>query len=177
MQNQTNIQQVISQKQELFQLVGSSTNIFTLKRIPMKHTSKLKSLKIFLTIYGIISIMLFGTLFLLTSIDAPIIQKGGILRFLRWDILSKHVELMIEIVYLVWGIFMLIAASNPLSNLSFLKFTLWANLAHGILMIPQAIMVGMMYKMYTDIAYCLFLAIGLWIWTPSGEEKIEQKIA
>ena len=143
----------------------------------MKHTSKLKSLKIFLTIYGIISIMLFGTLFLLTSIDAPIIQKGGILRFLRWDILSKHVELMIEIVYLVWGIFMLIAASNPLSNLSFLKFTLWANLAHGILMIPQAIMVGMMYKMYTDIAYCLFLAIGLWIWTPSGEEKIEQKIA
>jgi len=143
----------------------------------MKHTSKLKALKIFLTIYGIISIMLFGTLFFLTSIDAPIIQKGGILRFLRWDILSKHVELMIEIVYLVWGIFMLIAASNPLSNLSFLKFTLWANLAHGILMIPQAIMVGMMYKMYTDIAYCLFLAIGLWIWTPSGEEKIEQKIA
>ncbi len=143
----------------------------------MKHTSKLKALKIFLTIYGIISIMLFGTLFFLTSIDAPIIQKGGILRFLRWDILSKHVELMIEIVYLVWGIFMLIAASNPLSNLSFLKFTLWANLAHGILMIPQAIMVGMMYKMYTDIAYCLFLAIGLWILTPSGEEKIEQKIA
>ena len=44
-------------------------------------------------------------------------------------------------------------------------------------MIPQAIMVGMMYKMYTDIAYCLFLAIGLWILTPSGEEKIEQKIA
>jgi len=118
----------------------------------MKHTSKLKSLKIFLTIYGIISIMLFGTLFLLTSIDAPIIQKGGILRFLRWDILSKHVELMIEIVYLVWGIFMLIAASNPLSNLSFLKFTLWANLAHGILMIPQAIMVGMMYMSSPDIA-------------------------
>ncbi|MEI6088523.1 MAG: DUF6632 domain-containing protein [Bacteroidota bacterium] len=143
----------------------------------MKHTSNLTALKIFLTIYGIISILLFGTLFLLTSIDAPIMQEGGVLRFLRWDILSKHVELMIEIVYLVWGIFMLIAARKPLANLSFLKFTLWANLAHGILMIPQAMMVGMMYKMYTDIAYCLFLAIGLWIWTPSGEEIIEQKMA
>jgi len=143
----------------------------------MKHTSNLKALKIFLTIYGIVSIMLFGTLFLLTSIDAPIIQEGGALRFLRWDILSKHVELMIEIVYLVWGIFMLIAARKPLSNLSFLNFTLWANLAHGILMIPQAMMAGMMYKMYTDIAYCLLLAIGLWIWTPSGEEVIEQQTA
>jgi len=143
----------------------------------MKHTSNLKALKIFLTIYGIVSIMLFGTLFLLTSIDAPIIQEGGALRFLRWDILSKHVELMIEIVYLVWGIFMLIAARKPLSNLSFLNFTLWANLAHGILMIPQAMMVGMMYKMYTDIAYCLFLAIGLWIWTPNGEEVIQQQTA
>ena len=143
----------------------------------MKHTSNLKALKTFLTIYGIVSIMLFGTLFLLTSIDAPIMQEGGALRFLRWDILSKHVELMIEIVYLVWGIFMLIAARKPLSNLSFINFTLWANLAHGILMIPQAMMVGMMYKMYTDIAYCLFLAIGLWIWTPGGEEIIEQKMA
>ena len=143
----------------------------------MKHTSNLKALKIFLTIYGIVSIMLFGTLFLLTSIDAPIIQEGGALRFLRWDILSKHVELMIEIVYLVWGIFMLIAARKPLSNLSFLNFTLWANLAHGILMIPQAMMAGMMYKMYTDIAYCLLLAIGLWIWTPNGEEVIQQQTA
>jgi hypothetical protein len=143
----------------------------------MKNTSNIKALKIFLTSYGIISILLFGTLFLLTSIDAPIMQEGGALRFLRWDILSKHVELMIEIVYLVWGIFMLLAARKPMSNLSFINFTLWANLAHGILMIPQALSTGMMYKMYTDIAYCLFLAIGLWIWTPGGEEIVEQKIA
>ena len=142
----------------------------------MENTTKLKSLRIFLTIYGFISIMLFGTLFLLTSIDAPIMQEGGALRFLRWDILSKHVELMIEILYLVWGIFMLIAARKPLFNLSFLHFTLWANLAHGILMIPQAMMVGMMYKMYTDIAYCLILALGLWILMPMGKELIESKM-
>ena len=81
---------------------------------------------------------------------------------------------MIEIVYLVWGIFMLIAARNPMANLSFLKFTLWANLAHGLLMIPQAMMVGMMYKMFTDIAYCLVLAIGLWMLLPKGKEATEK---
>ena len=138
----------------------------------MEQTSKYKGLKIFLTIYGIVSVILFGGLFLLTSVDASIMQEGGALRFMRWDILSKHVELMIEIVYLVWGIFMLIAARKPLSSLSFLNFTLWANLAHGLLMIPQAMMVGMMYKMFTDIAYCLVLAIGLWILVPKGEEVL-----
>lgn len=131
---------------------------------------KLNRLKVFLTIYGIISIMLFGGLFILTSLNAPVMQEGGMLRFLRWDILSKHVELMIEIVYLVWGIFMLLAARDPLAHFSFLNFTLWANLAHGVLMIPQAVMVGMMYKMYTDIAYCLVLAIGLWVLMPRREE-------
>ena len=136
----------------------------------MEQTSKLKNLSLFLNIYGVVSVILFGGLFLLSSFDAPIMQEGGALRFMRWDILSKHVELMIEIVYLVWGIYMLKAARKPLAYVSFLKFTLWANLAHGLLMIPQAFMVGMMFKMFTDIAYCLFLAIGLWILMPKTEE-------
>jgi hypothetical protein len=136
----------------------------------MKQPLELKNLKTFLNIFGVMSIALFGTLFFLTSFDSPLMQEGGALRFLRWDILSKHVELMIEIVYLVWGVFLLLAARKPLAYLSFLQFTLWANLAHGLLMIPQAVMVGMMYKMFTDVAYCLVLAIGLWILLPKAEE-------
>ena len=140
----------------------------------MEQSSKLKKLKVFLNIYGVVSILLFGGLFLLTSFDVPIMQEGGALRFMRWDVLSKHVELMLEAVYLVWGIFMLKAAYKPMAYLSFLSFTLWANLVHGLLMIPQAMMVGMMYKMFTDIAYCLVLAIGLWILLPKGEVVTER---
>ena len=136
----------------------------------MEQTPNLKNLKLFLNIYGILSILLFGGLFLLTSFDAPILQDGGALRFMRWDVLSKHVELMLEAVYLVWGIFILMAARKPLAYLSFLNFTLWANLVHGLLMIPQAMMVGMMFKMFTDIAYCLVLAAGLWILMPKSKE-------
>lgn len=123
-----------------------------------------------MNIYGVVSIILFGGLFILTSINAPIMQEGGAFRFMRWDVLSKHVELMIEAVYLVWGIFMLIAARKPSAYISFLSFTLWANLVHGLLMIPQAFMVGMAYKMFTDVSYCVFLAIGLWMLMPKGEE-------
>ena len=136
----------------------------------MERSFNVKNLKIFLNVYGVISILLFGGLFVLTSFDAPIIQEGGALRFMRWDVLSKHVELMIEAVYLVWGVFMLKAAQKPIVNISFLKFTLWANLVHGLLMIPQAMMVGMMYKMGTDVAYCIVLAAGLWILMPGSEE-------
>ena len=136
----------------------------------MESSSKLKNLKLFLNTYGVVSILLFGGLFSLTSFDAPVMQEGGTLRFMRWDVLSKHVELMLEAVYLVWGIFMLMAARKPLAYLSFLNFTLWANLVHGLLMIPQAMMVGMMFKMFTDIAYCLVLAVGLWVLMPKGEE-------
>jgi hypothetical protein len=139
----------------------------------MEQSAKLKNLKLFLNIYGIISIILFGGLFLLTSFDAPIMQEGGALRFMRWDVLSKHVELMLEAVYLVWGVFMLKAAQKPTAHLSFLIFTLWANLVHGLLMIPQAMMVGMEYKMGTDIAYCIVLAIGLWVLVPKGEEELK----
>jgi hypothetical protein len=137
----------------------------------MQETTKLKKLKLFLNIFGVISLLLFGSLFLLTVIDAPIMQEGGALRLLRWDVLSKHVELMLEGIYIVWAIFMLLAARKPLAYLSFINFTLWANLVHGLIMIPQAMMLeGFMYKMFSDVAYCLVLAAGLWLLRPKGEE-------
>ena len=46
---------------------------------------KIARLKVFLNVYGVVSIILFGGLFSLTLIDAPIMQDGGALRFLRWE--------------------------------------------------------------------------------------------
>src|SRR5438270_363850 len=96
----------------------------------------LGKLKLFLNIFGVVSILLFGTLFILTATNASIMQEGGALRLLRWDVLSPHVEIMIEAVYFVWGVFLLMAARNPRAYMSFLSFTAWANLAHGVVMVP-----------------------------------------
>jgi hypothetical protein len=133
---------------------------------------KLGRLKVFLNVFGLVSILLFGTLFVLTALDSPLMQEGGALRFLRWQPLAKHIELMIEIIYLVWGVFFFLAARNPLAYLSFIDFTIWANLAHGVLMIPQSHAIeGFNYKLGTDVAYCLVLAVGLWLLRPSGTER------
>jgi hypothetical protein len=45
---------------------------------------------------------------------------------------------MLFIIYLVWAVFFFLAARNPLANVSFLSFTMWANHFHSILMGVQA---------------------------------------
>ena len=128
----------------------------------MDQVEKAKWLRWFLYAYGVISLALFSSLFVLTLLDAPVIQEGGALRFLRWEPLAKHIELMIESVYVVWGVFLLRAARDPEGYRSFIDFTIWANLAHGLLMVGQTVaMPQFMHKMYTDNAYCLVLAFGL----------------
>lgn len=126
-------------------------------------------LKIFLNVYGVVSVVLFGGLFVLTLFDAPIMQEGGALRFMRWEPLAKHIELMLEGVYFVWGIFLFRAARNPAQSLSFIDFTIWANLVHGLIMVPQSLVIpGFRYKLLTDVAYCLVLSGGLLVLRPRG---------
>ena len=128
-------------------------------------------LKIFLNVFGVVSMVLFGGLFVLTLLDAPIMQDGGALRFMRWEPLAKHIELMLEGVYFVWGVFMLRAARAPQQHLSFIDFTIWANLVHGLIMVPQShAIAGFHYKLFTDVAYCLVLAGGLLVLRPRGTE-------
>jgi hypothetical protein len=125
----------------------------------MNDQSSLNGLKLFLRAYGVISLVLFGGLFVLMLMDAPVLQEGGALRFMRWTPLAKHIELMLEGVYFVWAIFFFAAASDPPGYLSFVNFTVWANAVHGLIMLAQTmVMPEFRYKIFTDAAYCLVLA-------------------
>jgi len=135
----------------------------------MNNRSTLRGLSLFLNTYGVISVVLFGGLFALTLVNAPILQEGGALRFMRWEPLAKHIELMLEGVYLVWAVYFFLAACSPLRYLSFIDFTIWANAVHGLIMAVQSIiMPEFHYKMFTDVAYCLVLAGGLLLLRPRG---------
>ena len=137
----------------------------------MNETPPLKGLKAFLTIYGVISLILFCGLFVLTMINAPIMQDGGALRFMRWTPLAPHIELMLEAIYIVWAIFLFLAARQPLRYISFINFTIWANLVHGLVMLVQSILMpAFRYKIFTDVAYCLVIALGLTALRPRGRE-------
>ena len=62
--------------------------------------------------------------------------------------------------------FLLRSARNPRGYLSFLNFTMWANLAHGVLMVVQAATELDRYwsKFLTDIPFVLILAAGIYLW-------------
>lgn len=131
-----------------------------------------KKLSLFLNVFAVISTILFVGLFLGTLFDAPVLQEGGALRFMRWEPLAKHIELMLEIVYIVMAVFLFLAAKKPEAYISFINFVIWSNLAHGLLMVFQCLsMPHFHYKMFTDVAYCLVLAIGLMILKPRTTEK------
>ena len=74
------------------------------------------------------------------------------------------------------GCFFFLAARKPLAYVSFLSFTMWANLFHSLLMVVQALMHLDHYwsKFLTDIPFLLILAFGIYLWRPVEREDVRQ---
>jgi hypothetical protein len=129
---------------------------------------KMGALKIFLKVYGALSLLLFGILSLGFMFQAPILAKGGALNWAIWDDVTDHVPLMITVIYFVWSLFLIRAAKDPRAHGSFLDFTMWANLAHGLVMMPQAFGSHEYHaKFMTDIPWVLILAGAIAFLRPS----------
>lgn len=134
---------------------------------------KLSRLATFLRIYEILSFIIFGPLLLGFVFQTHLLsERGGPLNWLIWDDVTGHVGPMLFVVYLTWAVFFFIAARKPRAYVSFLNFTMWANLVHGLLMVIQALtMIGHYWsKWLTDIPFILILALGIYFWRPSSNE-------
>jgi Family of unknown function (DUF6632) len=147
------------------------------------ETRKLAALAVFLRIYGVVSLVLFSLLFVGFTVQTPLLadrfdDRGqGALNWLIWNGVRCggemcHVPPMLFVIYLTWGAFFLRAARRPLAYKSFLDFTMWANLVHALLMAVQALMDMGHYwsKWFTDIPFTLFIAVGIYLWRPSGSD-------
>ena len=122
------------------------------------------------------TLILFTLLFVGFIVQTPLLaENGGPLNWLIWNDVRfgndhAHVPPMLLLIYMVWGVFLLQAARDPRAHRSFLDFTMWANVAHGLLMIVQAAMELDRYwsKFLTDIPFILILAAGIYLWRPSA---------
>ena len=134
--------------------------------------SKLVMLKRFLSIYGWLSLVLFGGLLIGFAIQAPALDVGGRWHVLIWDRITEPVPPMLLAVYVVWSIYIIRAARDPMANKMFLDFTAWANVAHGIVMVPHALMKPEYHvKFFTDIPWVFIPAIALWLLRPSSSAR------
>jgi hypothetical protein len=148
------------------------------------ETKKLAALTIFLRVYGVLSLIIFSSLFIGFAFQTPWLAEVGSLNWLIWNGIQCggepcHVPPMLFTIYLVWAVFFLLAARKPLAYVSFLNFTMWANLFHGLLMVVQTVMMMDRYwsKWFTDIPFILILALGIYLWrpTPSQNELIRER--
>jgi hypothetical protein len=120
----------------------------------MNTVSDYKGVSIALRGFGAMMTVFFIGWWVMTVSDSALIQAGGILAPLRWEPYSKHVELMLYTIYIVWGIFMWRAGSDPKKYASFIDFTIWANAAHALLMVVQALMVDhLTHHLMSDIPF------------------------
>jgi len=138
----------------------------------MNNESKIRKLQLFLRVYGVLTLLIFGTLSVAFAFQLTAFNPGGPFHWMIWDDVYGHVGPMLILIYLVWGIYFFVAAKDPLRYQSFLDFTMWANLAHGLLMIPMALF-GSMYhsKFLTDIPFILILSLGIYLWRPDASHE------
>jgi hypothetical protein len=93
----------------------------------MSPERKLSFLRVALVVFGLIFIL--GICFLMQT------WPSG----WRWDPPQYKYEQMIMGVYATLGVFLILAARNPLANLSLIWFTVWSSVVHATIMLSQAL--------------------------------------
>lgn len=135
-----------------------------------QEEKKLKNLKLFLKVFGFFTILVMSINMSAFVFQIEAFRPGNSMHWLLWDDITGHVGPMIFIIYIIWGIYFFKVAKDPLKHRSFLNFTMWANLGHGLIMIPMAIQDPTYHlRFVTDIPFILLTAVGIYLWRPLPE--------
>ena len=126
----------------------------------MIETTQLKYLRIALVLVGIIFI--FGIYLLM------IVWPSG------WTWHSGHSDypLMIVGIYATLGVFLILAARDPLAHRSLIWFTVWSSVIHGGIMAVQALAPNSHEHLVGDVPALFIIAIVLALLTPRGSRAV-----
>jgi hypothetical protein len=84
-----------------------------------------------------------------------------------WTPRQPEYEQMIMGVYVTLGVFLFLAAKDPLANLSLIWFTVWSSIVHGGIMLVQAIVDETeRMNLVGDIPALFLVAAVFWYLTP-----------
>jgi hypothetical protein len=88
-----------------------------------------------------------------------------------WHTGYSDYPLMIVGIYATLGVFLLMAARDPLEHLSLIWFTVWSSVVHGAIMAAQSFMhEGHRGHLLGDVPALFIVAIVLAVLTPNGEQ-------
>lgn len=128
----------------------------------MKQITRIKYLKIALFIIGVV--------FVIGIYPFTIVWPSG------WSWHTEGVSLYLQMIlgiYATLGIFLIIAARNPLQHLSLIWFTVWSSVVHGFIMALQSFFYPEhMAHLFGDVPALFLIAIILAVLTPRRNSAI-----
>lgn len=102
----------------------------------MNEASRMAWLRLVLRVLAVGYLVAFIPWITLILLNAPILAPGSSLApLLRFQPYNAHYESMLTAIHLVWAVMLWRAAADPARHLLFLDFTIWASVAHGLVML------------------------------------------
>jgi len=133
------------------------------------------ALRLLLRVYAAFTVFIFTALLLGFVLQTPLLSDipKGPLNWVIWNGVRCgnapcYVPPMLFVIHIVWGVFFIMAARNPPAYSSFLDFTMWAFLVHGLAMIVEAFtdLPHQWHRFLMDIPYELVLPTAIYVWRP-----------
>ena len=111
-----------------------------------------------------VALIIVGLLFICALYPLTLLWPSG----WAWHLVGQNVYLqMILGIYATLGVFLLIAAKNPMQHLSLIWFTVWSSIVHGLIMGMQAVYFPQHFAhLYGDVPALFIIAIVLAVLTP-----------
>lgn len=115
-----------------------------------------------------VALVVIGIIFIIGVFPLTIVWPSG----WAWHLSGASTYLqMILGVYATLGVFLLLAARNPLNNLSLIWFTVWSSVVHGGIMAVQTVIyAGHRGHLLGDVPALLLIALVLAILTLRAEK-------
>ena len=105
-------------------------------QLKMNETVRMVWLRIFLKVLSIGFLTAFIPWITLILLNAPILAPGGSLApLLRFQPYNAPYESMMTAIHIVWAVMLWRASDDPARHPLFIEFTIWANAAHGLVML------------------------------------------
>ena len=114
----------------------------------------------------------------LILVNAPTLAPGGALApLLRFQPYNAYYESMLAAIHIVWAVMLWRASGNPAQHVLFIDFTIWANAAHGLVMIIGTPMQkGVAMTIIEGLPLFLIAAVLGWL-RPSSSRVESRRIA
>ena len=131
----------------------------------MNETARMVWLRIFLKVLSIGFLTAFIPWITLILLNAPIIAPGGSLApLLRFQPYNAPYESMMAAIHIVWAVMLWRASDDPAQHPLFIDFTIWANAAHGLVMlIATPMQKGVVMTLMEGLPLFVIAAVLAWL--------------